>query len=190
MQPGCLNGLNKQTNMSADHSSGMPHDNTREATQQPVKCANGCGFYGNPLTANCCSKCFKQKQQRPSNTFIVEFPSAEEVVPSGVVPAADFGNGNINPKRGNVNGIQPVVVEPDIQPGSRLPTQQVNTSRCWTCNKKVGLTAIKCRCGYTFCGTHRHADKHSCTFDFRGEGRAQLSTKNPKVVASKLDNHV
>ena len=64
---------------------------------------------------------------------------------------------------------------------------QANTSRCWTCNKKIGLTGITCRCGYTFCPSHRHADQHACTFDFKGEGRALLTKTNPVVAASKLD---
>ena len=44
-------------------------------------------------------------------------------------------------------------------------------SKCWFCGKKswpwcwqlhmhvrVGLLGFECRCGYTFCGKHRHAE--------------------------------
>ena len=40
--------------------------------------------------------------------------------------------------------------------------------RCAACNAKVGLTAIKCRCGGTFCPKHRYAEAHECQFDYKG----------------------
>jgi predicted nucleic acid binding AN1-type Zn finger protein len=51
----------------------------------------------------------------------------------------------------------------------------------------VGLTGFKCRCGGTFCGSHRHAEDHECTFDFAAEGKARLAESNPLVQAAKVD---
>jgi len=64
--------------------------------------------------------------------------------------------------------------------------KQTNTSRCWQCNKKVGLLGFQCRCGFFFCGDHRYADTHDCVFDYKTFGREQLSKANQKVVAEKL----
>lgn len=64
---------------------------------------------------------------------------------------------------------------------------QANKSRCWNCKKKVGLTGFECRCGFTFCGSHRHADQHACSFDFKSHDRAVLDKLNPKVQAAKVD---
>ncbi|KAI3471830.1 hypothetical protein Pfo_028483 [Paulownia fortunei] len=65
--------------------------------------------------------------------------------------------------------------------------QQQPTSRCSTCRKKVGLTGFRCRCGTTFCGTHRYPEKHGCTFDFKAMGREAIAKANPVVKADKLE---
>lgn len=64
---------------------------------------------------------------------------------------------------------------------------QKNTSRCFSCNKRVGLTGFKCRCGYVFCGTHRYAEKHDCSFDYKSAGRQTLAKNNPLVAAAKIE---
>ena len=63
-----------------------------------------------------------------------------------------------------------------------------SSNRCFTCQKKVGLLGFKCRCDQTFCGAHRHADAHSCTFDYKAAGREELTKANPLVVTKKLQN--
>mmetsp|Transcript_19275 Transcript_19275/g.44223 ORF Transcript_19275/g.44223 Transcript_19275/m.44223 type:complete len:199 (-) Transcript_19275:388-984(-) len=66
-------------------------------------------------------------------------------------------------------------------------TKKMATIRCETCKKKVGLTGFHCRCGGTFCGTHRYSDKHGCTFDYKSLGREQLAKANPTICPEKLD---
>lgn len=63
----------------------------------------------------------------------------------------------------------------------------VNRSRCFNCRKKVGLTGFECRCGNVFCGQHRYAEQHSCTFDYKAHDRAILDKLNPKVTGKKVD---
>lgn len=43
-----------------------------------------------------------------------------------------------------------------------------------------------CRCGGTFCAQHRYAETHSCTYDYKEEGRKQIEQDNPVVTAPKL----
>ncbi|WAQ97373.1 ZFAN4-like protein [Mya arenaria] len=42
------------------------------------------------------------------------------------------------------------------------------------------------RCGNNFCASHRYAESHDCTFDYKTEGRKLLEQANPVVSAPKL----
>ena len=53
-----------------------------------------------------------------------------------------------------------------------LVTEQRN-GRCAACKAKVGLTAIKCRCGGIFCARHRYAEAHACQFDYKAFQRSR-----------------
>ena len=66
----------------------------------------------------------------------------------------------------------------------KQPPQRPN--RCTVCRKRVGLTGFVCRCGTTFCGTHRYPEVHGCTFDFKSAGREEIAKANPLVIAAKL----
>ena len=71
--------------------------------------------------------------------------------------------------------------------GFAPPVKQTNKNRCYSCNKRVGFTGFECRCGFTYCATHRHANKHACTFDFKAMGRDAVAKANPAVIAEKVD---
>ena len=64
---------------------------------------------------------------------------------------------------------------------------QEDKTRCAECKKKVGLTAIECRCGHVYCSSHRLAEKHACTFDFKTFGRTNIEKTNERVVARSLE---
>ncbi|PHU06269.1 Zinc finger A20 and AN1 domain-containing stress-associated protein 6 [Capsicum chinense] len=63
----------------------------------------------------------------------------------------------------------------------------VEGNRCLVCRKKVWLMGFKCRCGPTFCGTHRYPELHACTFDFKPMGRETIAKANPLIKAMKLE---
>uniref|UniRef100_A0A8C2U686 Zinc finger AN1-type containing 4 n=1 Tax=Coturnix japonica TaxID=93934 RepID=A0A8C2U686_COTJA len=46
---------------------------------------------------------------------------------------------------------------------------------CFLCGKKTGLaTSYECRCGNNFCATHRYAETHTCTYDYKSTGRSSI----------------
>ncbi|XP_062598601.1 AN1-type zinc finger protein 4-like [Saccostrea cucullata] len=77
-----------------------------------------------------------------------------------------------------------------LSPSHRLPpvkSKKKAAKRCFVCGKKTGLaTSYICRCGNNFCATHRYAESHDCTFDYKTEGRKLLEQSNPVVSAPKL----
>ena len=48
-----------------------------------------------------------------------------------------------------------------------LSVIQADKSRCATCNKKVGLLGIECKCQLVFCNMHRMPEDHQCTINYR-----------------------
>ncbi|CAL8068149.1 unnamed protein product [Calicophoron daubneyi] len=70
-------------------------------------------------------------------------------------------------------------------PNSRKNSEQ-QKNRCHECNKKVGLTGLTCRCGYTFCGYHRYTDRHNCTYDYQFQAQEEIRKNNPTVKGEKI----
>jgi len=82
--------------------------------------------------------------------------------------------------------------EVQVAPGAPPPPEQgkqiqVNTNRCWGCNKKVGLLGFKCKCDYVFCSEHRYSDKHDCPFDYKAQGKSLLTKANPTIAPAKME---
>ncbi|GAM26264.1 hypothetical protein SAMD00019534_094390 [Acytostelium subglobosum LB1] len=137
----------------------MEGDSTQK-TSAPIQCANNCGFFGNPLTANMCSKCYRDY-----------YPKSEEK------PLQQTNNSTDN-KTETASTEDPAADDKKVQ---------VDTTRCFSCTKKVGLLGFKCRCDYVYCSTHRYADKHECSFDYKTAGKAALAKANPVIAGSKIN---
>lgn len=132
-------------------------------------CLNGCGFFGAPGSGGMCSVCWKKTmsdRQAATASPVKAETKLEEAV---AAPAATSEVDN--------NAAPALKSEEPPHPTEKLV--QKNKKRCWECRKKVGLTAIECRCGYVFCSAHRYADQHNCSFDFKAADRAELARRNP-----------
>ncbi|CAM0905458.1 unnamed protein product [Alopecurus aequalis] len=144
-------------------------EETVQTPEAPILCVNNCGFFGNSMTNNMCSKCYRD--------FIKVTTLSAPVVEKKVFTAASSST-----KPDEVAATATVV---DSQAAQEPPKPPSN--RCLSCRKKVGLTGFQCRCGGTFCSMHRYADSHECSFDYKKAGREQIAKQNPVVIAEKIN---
>ncbi len=60
-------------------------------------------------------------------------------------------------------------------------------NRCDECRKKLGLTAIQCRCKKYFCNKHRYPEEHECSIDYKEIGKNELKRKVVNCRFNKVD---
>ncbi|CAM0876756.1 unnamed protein product [Alopecurus aequalis] len=148
-------------------------EETVHAPEAPILCINNCGFFGNRMTENMCSKCYRDTVKAKTVATVVEKKAA---APIPLVAETKDDEASFS-----VKDLKQAVEEEAPAPAPKPPS-----NRCLSCRKKVGLTGFKCRCGDTFCSMHRYADAHKCTFDYKKAGREQIAKLNPVVKADKL----
>lgn len=177
--------------------SGFYEGLRRRLHQEPVltglrlrECSNS-----NPATSNLCSKCFREHEVAQQKKMEMHEPKVLEEPPA-LLPGASLSSlvAPVSTEKANaqVEAPLPAAQDQTVQSSQQedekddKATIQVHKNRCFSCNKKVGLTGFKCRCGYIFCSVHRYSDKHECTFDYKSAGRDAIAKANPTVVASKV----
>jgi hypothetical protein len=68
-------------------------------------------------------------------------------------------------------------------------TEVSRPKRCQAtgCKQKIKLTDSACKCKSFFCGVHRHAEIHNCTFDYRQNAAIQLEKQLVKTQSVKFE---
>jgi len=134
---------------------------------EPSYCVSCNQFFGNPAFDNMCSKCYKDRTKNASAK-----PKAAESSSTQATSQQSSATENTNTAEESKENDLP---------------QQTDKSKCWNCSRKVGVMGYACRCGYTFCKSHRLPEDHTCAYDYSTKGKEILKEKNPLVAASKLE---
>lgn len=145
----------------------MAEEHGFRASEGHRLCDNNCGFSGSPATLNYCPKCYR-----------------DLILEQGRTKAADLADSTLP---GQVSQSAALSLEPQAKIAAVVAEVQLPANRCSTCRKKVGLTGFRCRCGVTFCGTHRYPEMHSCAFNYKDAGREAIAKANPLIKAVKLE---
>jgi hypothetical protein len=128
-----------------------------------------------------CSKCHKELQsvgaQAASTAAAVARQQPAEVLPRPAEHPAPVAQP------------QPSTSAAAAAPRGDAPEGPKKTpTRCQhpDCKKKLGLTGFTCKCEMMFCPSHRLAESHHCSFDYKTTQRARLAENNPLIAASKI----
>ncbi|XP_077226196.1 zinc finger A20 and AN1 domain-containing stress-associated protein 6-like [Tasmannia lanceolata] len=148
-----------------------------QTPEGPILCANNCGFFGSAATNNLCSKCYRDLFMKPKASLVISVP--EKMPTASTSTQFDSIVESSNNMEEN-HGL-------DVGFITSENMDKPPTNRCMTCQKRVGLTGFKCRCGGTFCSVHRYSEKHECSFDYRSAGRDAIAKANPVVKAEKVE---
>ncbi|RDX69102.1 Zinc finger A20 and AN1 domain-containing stress-associated protein 4, partial [Mucuna pruriens] len=169
----------------------MAEEHRCETPEGHRLCANNCGLFGSSATMNLCSKCYsaiclkEQEEASTKSTIETALSSSPSLSTSSLSLSTVDAVEALSPAEIAVAvTVTVAAASSSLSPGTVSALAQPN--RCATCRKRVGLTGFKCRCGVTFCGTHRYPEKHACGFDFKTVGREEIARANPVIKAEKL----
>jgi hypothetical protein len=151
-------------------------------------CVGGCGFFGDPETEGMCSSCFAKKMGTgPKKTKKEEPPAALCTKGCGFYGRSEWDGmcstcyrkehpdwkPEAPPEPPSVTWKKKFArarVKLDALRRFKLAPKEVkqkDITRCWECNKKIGLNGVQCRCGFYFCPAHRSTLDHSCEYNYR-----------------------
>lgn len=176
-----VKGIADKSSSSTAAAASSTTDTSSKKEAEPevrTKCKGECGFFGSSDTDNYCSQCWKKKLDKDKEARIKEMDDAEAAEKK---KEEDKRKGITNGDSGSDKKVEEEKKEKPVQE---------NKTRCFSCNKKVGLTGIECRCGYVYCAAHRLPEIHNCDFDYKAMQRSILEKQNEKVAADKMGDRL
>ncbi|XP_069741865.1 AN1-type zinc finger protein 4 isoform X2 [Narcine bancroftii] len=175
----------------------MANKSTMESLDSPKNIGTFASLARSASRDNVQSNCGTSKHWASGIALPVNVQNFHEEIFGGITSPDRVSNAFISPL-GFCATSRPTTIEKRIGssgtpthhfPPVKAPTQtkKKNAKHCFLCGKKTGLaSSYECRCGNNFCATHRYAETHDCTYDYKMVGRRYLQETNPVVSAPKL----
>ena len=92
-----------------------------------------------------------------------------------------------NNKKDNENTLPNIITNKNTEPIKKTSDSIRKSNRCAQCNKKLQLTAVKCKCDNLYCSEHIFSKDHGCSFDYKKVGKELLTQQHPTIVCKKID---
>lgn len=175
---GSLNNSEFLTSFSARASADSSRDHLRESlgVALPPATASGRSSHASRLPCIPPTRLLQEdliRQMSPLHRAAASYMATNTLASAGGV-LTPFGT----------TGTQTYHLPPVKAPAG---TKKKGSKHCFLCGKKTGLaTSYECRCGHNFCASHRYAETHDCTYDYKSAGRRFLQETNPLISAPKL----
>ena len=138
-----------------------------------MQCLAGCGFYA---THNgYCSKC--------SPTIELKSPPEPSILVLGQPQLDD------NKIVAAVSTVSSVISTQTLDDSTEKKESNPNPSRCFSCQRKIGLLGFDCECKHRFCKLHRYAETHNCHLvdNYSVAGKELIRKQNPLVEFAKFN---
>jgi len=153
-------------------------------------CLKGCGFFGNDAFKGHCSKCFKEMEADKSTDERGSPPPSSPVrktIPD-VKPLKQDKDTTIPESIGSECSKKTEKTENEIAEQDKSSPPKISIkSRCATCNKKVGVMGVQCRCKKIICIEHRGPEGHDCSYDYKSR-KEDLAVMLKKVAPAKMEH--
>jgi len=95
---------------------------------------------------------------KPASPVLPPPRPAPEPAPAQMERKAEVAPVIEEPAREETAASSPSASAEEDSEEEKRPVQK-NPGRCFSCNKRVGLTGFKCRCDYVFCAAHRYVNR-------------------------------
>eukprot|EP00472_Partenskyella_glossopodia_P013255 CAMPEP_0197530456 /NCGR_PEP_ID=MMETSP1318-20131121/31941_1 /TAXON_ID=552666 /ORGANISM="Partenskyella glossopodia, Strain RCC365" /LENGTH=594 /DNA_ID=CAMNT_0043086311 /DNA_START=73 /DNA_END=1857 /DNA_ORIENTATION=+ len=171
---------NSNTNDSTNDNSN-DNNSANKPKKKSVMCP--CGYWGSTDTDGLCSVCFKKK------TFGIAASGAgksEKGKTERESKSQSRGDAASRWKAAFKRARLRLRAVTRFRKGLKSQKAQQNKSRCYQCNKKVGILGFECRCMFVFCDKHRFPDAHRCKFDYKRQHRNKLKKDNQALSQKKM----